>query len=58
VFAALRAQGILVKNLAGAGDRLQDCLRVTVGTPEENDAFLAALRTAMDSRPPASVTTG
>ena len=26
---------------------LADCLRVTVGTPEENVAFLAALRKAL-----------
>jgi histidinol-phosphate aminotransferase len=23
--------------------RLDDCLRVTIGTPDENDAFLAAV---------------
>jgi histidinol-phosphate aminotransferase len=26
---------------------LEECLRVTVGTPAENDAFLAALRGAI-----------
>lgn len=41
VFAGLSARRVLIKNLAGAG--LPDCLRVTVGTPEENQAFLAAL---------------
>ncbi len=40
---ALRARGILVKNLDPAGGRLAGCLRVTVGTPSENAAFLAAL---------------
>jgi histidinol-phosphate aminotransferase len=44
VFEGLRQQGVLIKNLAGAGGRLRNCLRVTVGTPEENAAFLAALR--------------
>jgi histidinol-phosphate aminotransferase len=29
------------------------CLRVTVGTPEENDAFLAALRAALQEVPAA-----
>ncbi len=43
LFQALKARGILVKNLNGAHPLLADCLRVTVGTPEENDAFLAAL---------------
>jgi len=47
VFAALRAQRVLIKNLAGAGGALAGCLRVTVGTPAENAAFLAALRNAL-----------
>ena len=47
VFAHLREQRVLIKNLAGAGGVLAGCLRVTVGTPEENAAFLAALRTAL-----------
>ena len=28
---------------------LDNCLRVTVGTPEENDRFLAALRSSLDA---------
>jgi histidinol-phosphate aminotransferase len=47
VFAALRAQRVLIKNLSGAGGALAGCLRVTVGTPHENVAFLAALRKAL-----------
>jgi histidinol-phosphate aminotransferase len=47
VFAALRQQAVLIKNLSGAGGVLTNCLRVTVGTPEENAAFLAALRKAL-----------
>jgi histidinol-phosphate aminotransferase len=43
VFDGLKSNGILIKNLDGSGPALQDCLRVTVGTPEENAAFLAAL---------------
>lgn len=43
VFEGLRARGVLIKNLDGAGERLRDCLRVTVGTPAENAAFLDAL---------------
>ncbi len=35
--------GILVKNLNGSHALLADCLRVTVGTPEENARFLQAL---------------
>lgn len=40
---ALLARRILVKNLDGVHPRLDDCLRVTVGTPAENDAVIEAL---------------
>jgi len=43
IFASLKQQGVLIKNLSGHGGILADCLRVTVGKPEENAAFLAAL---------------
>ncbi len=43
VFEGLKRGGILIKNLNRAGGALAGCLRVTVGTPEENDSFLAAL---------------
>lgn len=46
-FAGLKARGILVKNLNGAHPMLADCLRVTVGTPAENAAFLAALNAVL-----------
>jgi histidinol-phosphate aminotransferase len=44
LFEGLKATGILIKNLDGSNDTLKDCLRVTVGLPEENAAFLTALR--------------
>lgn len=40
----LRRAGVLVKNLEGT---LPGCLRVTIGTPDENDAFLSALRSIL-----------
>ena len=43
VFALLKARGILIKNRAHAHPLLAGCLRVTVGTSAENDAFFAAL---------------
>jgi histidinol-phosphate aminotransferase len=49
VFAALCQQGVLIKNLSGAGGVLANCLRVTVGTPDENSAFLAALRRTLST---------
>jgi histidinol-phosphate aminotransferase len=42
-FEGLKARRILIKNLHGSHPALEQCLRVTVGTPEENDRFLAAL---------------
>lgn len=47
VHAALRQQGVLIKNLSGVGGVLANCLRVTVGTPDENATFLAALGKAL-----------
>jgi histidinol-phosphate aminotransferase len=43
-FGRLRAAGILVKNLHGSHPALAQCLRITVGTPAENHALIAALK--------------
>ncbi len=43
VFAALRQQGILVKDVSAAHPLLQGCLRITVGTENENALFFQAL---------------
>jgi len=42
-FVALREARILVKNLDGSHPLLANCLRMTVGTPDENDALVRAL---------------
>lgn len=47
VFEELKRHGVLIKNLHRGHSPLADCLRVTVGTPEENNAFIAALRQIM-----------
>ncbi len=44
VFEGLKQRGILIKNLHGAHPALDNCLRVTVGTPEQNEQFVAALQ--------------
>jgi len=44
VFDALKAGGVLIKNLGDNEGPLHACLRVTVGTPEENQKFLDALK--------------
>ncbi|HEX7327844.1 MAG TPA: histidinol-phosphate transaminase [Casimicrobiaceae bacterium] len=41
--AALRGNGILVKNVHGSHPLLANCLRITVGTAAENDALIATL---------------
>ena len=47
IFQTLKQKGILIKNLDGAHTLLDNCLRVTVGTPEENAQFLATLHTIL-----------
>jgi histidinol-phosphate aminotransferase len=44
VFDGLKARGVLVKNVSKMHELLKDCLRITVGSAEENDALLAALK--------------
>jgi histidinol-phosphate aminotransferase len=38
---------VLIKNLDGSHPLLANCLRVSVGTPLQNDMFLAALRASL-----------
>jgi len=47
VFAGMKARGVLVKNVAGLHPLLADCLRVTVGTAEENTQMIEALRASL-----------
>lgn len=47
VFAHLREQGVLIKNLDSSGGMLRGCLRVTVGRPEENQRFLEVFAAAL-----------
>jgi histidinol-phosphate aminotransferase len=39
-FDGMKARGVLVKHIAGLHPLLANCLRLTVGTPEENDAMI------------------
>jgi histidinol-phosphate aminotransferase len=43
-FEALRREGVLVKNLHPG---VPGCLRVTVGTPDENRILLSAMKKAL-----------
>ena len=46
-FERLKRHGVLIKNLHASHPMLDNCLRVTVGTPDENAAFLNALRASL-----------
>lgn len=47
IFEAIKASGVLIKSMHGASPKLAHCLRVTVGKPNENQAFLHALKAAL-----------
>ena len=47
VFTSLKQQKILIKNLSKSSTSLKNCLRVTVGLPDENEKFLSALKAAL-----------
>lgn len=49
VHARLKAQGVLLKNVSRTHALLAQCLRVTVGSAQENQAFLKALEAALNS---------
>jgi len=47
VFGRLGKLGVLVRSFHGRGGRLEQYLRVTIGTREQNDRFLEALRESL-----------
>jgi histidinol-phosphate aminotransferase len=48
-FEVLKAHQVLVKNVSKMHPLLANCLRLTIGTPEENKQLLAALQAALSS---------
>jgi len=46
-FAGMKARGVLVKNVSALHPLLANCLRLTVGTPDENRQMLAALAASL-----------
>jgi histidinol-phosphate aminotransferase len=46
-FDGLKARGILVKNVSKMHPLLGNCLRLTVGTPDENTQLIAALQASL-----------
>jgi histidinol-phosphate aminotransferase len=53
VFEELAGQGVLVRDVS-AYPMLSRCLRVTVGSPDENERFLSALRESLKRLPQAA----
>ena len=47
VFEGLKSQGVLIKNMKASEGLLSQCLRVTVGTPAENQLFINALNKSL-----------
>jgi histidinol-phosphate aminotransferase len=47
VFENIKQSGVLIKNMKADTGLLNNCLRVTVGTPDENEAFITALDKAL-----------
>ena len=45
--ATLVERGVLIRVLDGAGPALTNCLRISVGTPTENEALLSALEASL-----------
>ena len=46
-FEGMKARGVLVKNIATLHPLLANCLRLTVGTPDENTQMIAALKASL-----------
>jgi histidinol-phosphate aminotransferase len=46
-FEAMKSLGVLVKNVSKMHPLLANCLRLTVGTADENDRMLAALKSSL-----------
>jgi histidinol-phosphate aminotransferase len=44
----MKADGVLVKDFSGGHPSLQNCLRLTIGAPDENNAMIRALKHALE----------
>ena len=46
-FEGMKRRGVLIKHIAGLHPLLANCLRLTVGTPEENTLMIDALKASL-----------
>ena len=47
IFDGIKERGVLIKNMRASEGPLADCLRVTVGSADENNAFITALNSVI-----------
>ncbi len=52
VFAGIKARKVLIKNVSGLHPLLAGCLRITIGTAEENTLLLAAFEAGLQESQP------
>ena len=50
IFEGLKQRGVLIKHLHGSHAMLENCLRVTVGTPAENEQFIVAFKESLQQK--------
>ncbi len=50
-FEGMKQRGVLVKHIAGLHPLLANCLRLTVGTPDENGLMIEALEQSLSASP-------
>ena len=58
IFEGLKQRGVLIKNLSTGHPLLANCLRVTIGTPQENGRFVVALRECLPAQSEQAVNFG
>ncbi|MBI3368402.1 MAG: histidinol-phosphate transaminase, partial [Burkholderiales bacterium] len=46
-FAGMKQRGVLIKNVSAMHPLLANCLRITIGTPDENRSMIEALRASL-----------
>ena len=51
LFGGMRQRGVLVKNVSGLHPLVANCLRITIGTPDENVRMIEALRASLQADP-------
>ncbi len=50
IFARFLEKGVLIRDVSGYHANLKDVMRISVGTPEENDEFLKELKMIIDQK--------